>query len=483
MPDERITIEIQAIDEASKEIDKLISKMELLNEKALQPYREMYEKGIKAGVPTKKLFELFPPEERLRIFLSLQRKYNQELQQMVDELSRLREGTKRYKRLEDRIKEVSRYQKQLNSLIKVHKERVEESGSRIQQMSDRLGRLSRRMNKVALQFVWGALSILGITWSMQMVVKGTVGVINKYVNALDNWANAAYNVALWMALAKREGVDAAKIAGGSQKKAVEDIVKTSLLLKGTLGSVKEAFMLFLAETLLKYPGLVKKLKDTAKELIDFFANPDNQKKFGQFLSGLLSGIQAGIRLLPQLIDLTDKLGNALAALSKPILSVLGIFVPGLRDVNKKLDKSKSGIEKLGVLIGALAALAPLLAPLMAVFQFMLSVLQGIVFFVSKLIEGLRWILSKAEDIGEVFGRIRGGLGGLMERLGGLGGSVITVGAGIVPQMAYTLYRHYFGTPQNVNVNQYINIGTVNKNADINEVTRQLYNPYSSGGIY
>lgn len=479
MADERIILEIQAIDAASKEIDKVINRLRLLNDEALKPYKQFWEKGIKTGIAPETLAKMFPKRERLRILASLQAKYNEELSDTLAKMADLREGTRRYQKLADKAKELARAQKSVERAIRYTSRETGISSRRFGGLSERLGNLNRRMNNFALQFVWGALSILGVTWSMQMVLKGTLGVLDKYVGFLDKWSNAAYQVALWMALAKRQGIDVTKITGESPKKSIDELVKAGLLLKSTLGSVREAFALFFADVLMKSPKLQKELKTAAKEIVNLFSNKEVRRGFKEFLSGLLKGITWGIRELPHLIKLFDRLGNVLAMISSPIISFLGLFLPGFKELNKKLKHAHSGLEKLGILIGGLGALAPLLVPLLAIFQFLLSIIQAIIFFMSKLIGAFKWIIDHAEAIKDalegIAERIKGGLGGL----GGMLGQYLVP---ISPMVgAYRILTGHW--PNEVHVNQYINIGTVNKTADVKDVAKELYNPYSYGGVY
>lgn len=328
--------------------------------------------------------------------------------------------------------------------------------------------LGKSFDLVAWRATWGALSLLGVIWSLQAVLTYTIEPLKQHVNALSDYSNSAFRVATWLAIAKREGLSFVKDV--NIQEAAKNMTDTALKLKATWGSLTEAFTLFLNKVLNTEVGEGKTVLDymneAFEELWKFLQDSEVQEMFARFLKGVFEGIKEGIPKVKELLKWIDKTFN---------------------------------LERIGRWIGLLGAIMPVLAPILSGFQAFLAILQSVFFVIGNIFGGLARLFILAKLLGRLrllsFASALTKIRNLFTKIVSLVKSVISklrsfisllrripkrppVGnIGIIPALpAIPAFRKagemLFGE-KNIQIYQYVSIGSIEKEADVNEVTDRL----------
>jgi len=373
---ERVTIDIQAIDGMSKVLQHIRQNMEKAKSDIVRFTQQMNRFAAQGDVM-----------QAGRYRAAIERR-----------MELLRQLSSQYKKYERVINEVQGRQREELPLM--------------QRIAERSRKMSRSFRRAASNMVWASLSMLGVNWSLQSLLASTVDPIRQNVNALSDYANAAFRVATWLSIARREGVDVSAILGDkSISDFSKDMVDVSLLLKATFGSLQELMLAFFTRVIKSTPKLEKSIKETFEVIAATFSDPKLIDKMGEFMDGLLTGVKALITHLPDLIDVFDKLIGFIMDLAAGFVSTFqGFGVPAIKAVADEILDAKSGVEKFGIAMGGLAALSPVLTPLITLFQSLFSVIQVAVFAVFGLLDAL----------GALAGF--GGKGGILEDILGVGGA-------------------------------------------------------------
>ena len=486
MPREEVRIDITAQDNASTIIQKILRQLDALRERTgysarrYSRFMKAFEAGIKPPDLLRKGFSI-------RDLLALQKHFEQTKKDVFKQMERLEKAgkidTQMYRDLVERYRTITKAQNILNKAVdeyvKILKqryvnernviktaqqyeremtklaERVREQRNREllemnrdfvrqweqrqrwlkeqeklaeeRRISTRLQRLSRSFRRAAFNVVWSTLSILGVVWSLDAALRFSIDPLQRYVEQLSNWETIAFNVATWMAIAKREGLDISKLTGGKDtQEYLKELTDTAQLLKATFGSLDTVILMFLNNVINRTPDLKDKIVSTFQKIIDVLSRKDVIESMGNFIRGILTGIDTIIGKLPQLIQFFDQFlsvtMNALATAIKP----LGSVIPGINELSNQISKASSGFEKFGIVIGSLATIMPILAPILTFFQFLLSTIQLIVFNISLLFKGLGDIggkLGKIKPLQKFFDKVKqkvvdaflGGLGRVVRR--------------------------------------------------------------------
>ena len=401
MPKEVLEIEIRAKDNISAVAKKIQKQLENLRVSASKERVGKFESALRAGVSPELLPEVLGGNQlkRLKALESLRRKYTKDTAIAVRELNKaFREGDQeKIKAMANAVRQYSNALRYLNRSYGYYTKQIARSAiedrqiSRFQRMRNRLDQLRATFRKAAADFVWASLSMLGVSWSLQAVLDSTVGQIRMNAEALADYSNAAFSVATWLAIAGRQGVDFAKLIGTEDvSKYTQEMTENSLLLKATFGSLREVMMVFFNEVLERTPGLKERIVEVFNKLLEVLGNERVIKAAGDFINGLLTGIETLLDKLPDVVSWFDKLFtiimDSMAKLGVAIGEALGI--PAMKEVSQEILNAESGFEKFGVAVGSLAVVMPVLQPLLSFFQSFFSILQGVIFMVYILLKGL-----------------------------------------------------------------------------------------------
>lgn len=256
--------------------------------------------------------------------------------------------------------------------------------------------LQRNMGGMAWTFTWAALSMMGVLWNFQWMLRVFLDPLKMVIDSLTNFVDAAFNVAYWLALGQYFGLDFAERLGGVDK-AILKVVESGMFLAATVGGLMSLFMVALAEAL-KTPGVMDAIVDAITALIDVMTDPAIIKAIADIIKGFAEMARELIPMIPPLIPLIDVL----------LKKMLG-FIP-------VIGAGTSGFVMMGralaVLFGLFIALQPVLVPLMTLFSVLSAILVQVMIW-GKAVGYVFGILSSVAN------KLSGSLGGLIGRIGGV----------------------------------------------------------------
>ena len=334
-----------------------------------------------------------------------------------------------------------RFGERLRSVIDRVSEGYKNLSQNSEQTAKRIRNVSQLFRRAAGTMLWGALGVLGVTWSMQGMISQSIQPLMKYVNLMTNWADAAFSVATWLAIAQMQGFDVGEWLGGKEAgEVIEEIINNGLFLQSTIGNLQSAMLIFM-NNVLNYSeqaeGGIISVKDAISALMDkimeFVNNPevvavfgkfaigaaegagqaldiirDNIKDFDNVLAGLMDTVATMLDIAVQVPKNIGGIGDVLNTLGKgleEIERVSGISLPGellrtfgkgikgitfetkgVEELIRKIQEAQTGAQKFGIFVGAMATFEPILAPILSFIQLILTLTQIVVFGISVMVD-------------------------------------------------------------------------------------------------
>lgn len=284
--------------------------------------------------------------------------------------------------------------------------------------------LERNMGSLAWTFTWASLSMMGVLWNFEWMLRVFLDPLKMVVDSLANFVDAAFNMAYWLALGEYFGLDFAEQLGGIDK-AIQDVIESGMFLAATVGGLMAMAMVALARAL-KVPGVMEAITEAMNAVISVITDPRIITAIADIVKGIAEMVRTIIPMIPSLIPIVENFLGAFLDKLPAVLSILGTFIgmiPGLqtlgsnlKDIADTLDKMESPVEKLGgtiaLLAGAFGVLQPVLVPVMFVFSAITAVLVQLMIW-GKAASFVLGVLRGAAD------KLGISIGGLIARVGGL----------------------------------------------------------------
>jgi len=336
---------------------------------------------------------------------------------------------------------IFRFGERLQDVIGRISDKYKDLSQNSEQTAKRIRGVSKAFRRAASTMLWGALGVLGVTWSMQGTISQSIQPLMKYVSLMSNWADAAFKVATWLAIAQMQGFDVEEWLGGKRAgEVIEEIINNGLFLQSTIGSLQEAMLVFINNVLNyseKAEGGILSVRDAISALMDkimeFVNNPEvvavfgkfaigaaegagqaldiiqeNVKDFDSILSGLMDTVATMLDVAVQVPKSVGGIGSVLSTLGKgleEVEKVSGIKLPGellrtfgkgikgitfetkgVEELIRKIQEAQTGAQKFGIFVGAMATFEPILTPILSFIQLVLTLTQIVIFGISVMVD-------------------------------------------------------------------------------------------------
>lgn len=278
---------------------------------------------------------------------------------------------------------------------------------RIEDMRQRLERFGASMKQISWLLTWASLSLLGVFFSTQWFVNMTYGTVERYVKLLANWADAAFDVAQWMAVASYIGLDIGKILGGQ---AIEDIIQTiitgGMRAQSTFAALTSVFAYFVAYALSNEDVWVA-MRTAFEKFVTLLW--ENRDLIVGFIKGLFIGFGWVLSVFKALLDIMKTtLGIENVTKAFELLGIIvGIVAGTFMVLGPVLTFIMMGFQGLGAAILIAGTLLPKLIsglsvflrvglailPVIAEFAWLIPIIAGIALVVYDATQGFIWIRS------------------------------------------------------------------------------------------
>lgn len=356
-----------------------------------------------------------------------------------------------------------------------------------------LGRFQKAMGSAAWIVTWAGLAMLGTFWSLQMFLTETWTPLERYIQGLSNFADAAFEVATWLGMAAATGQDWAQGIDISQ--AVNNVVDSGMRLQATWGNIQAMMLYTLASIFSEYPGALQALENAFGSIFQFIL--DNKDVIAEFLIGFGQGIQEALPFIQNLINTVRESGISFQGLGKIVGKVFIAFMalgPVIVGLQAMFQVFGGVITLVRTVIGAKSGLIDAIKKSVVVFQTLRTVMYLVwtaaranpwVAIISILILVVIWIYKVTDGfrnwggIIEALKRyIQGFIQWIQRMISGLQTVANTVGgifrfAGAVGGGLWNLFTGGSAEPKNVTIYQNVSVGTIRETADVDEVMRRM----------